>query len=412
MDRRPYLESAPTPLPWWWILDPRLSLRARAALTVGGGVAGFALLFALVAGTLYQRELQRTLGDSFETLAFQLGDKLDRTVFERYRALVVASGLDPLRRPDTPPSERRRFLETLRESTPEFAWLGYADATGRVVTGTGGLFENTDVALRPWFRGARDQPFLGALREVPGLPREAPTDTDVDGVTRYLEVAVPVLAADGRFAGVLGGLIRWSWSREVQLSVVPEPVARQRIAASVYGNAGEVLLDSGALGWTHPPELPPIGDSRRARGSIIEKTPVGATFLTGFSRSRGFREYRGIGWITVVRQPVDRAFAAVDALRLSMLRWGAALALAGAGLAWFVASRHVRRLRAIGAAAQRVREGDILAVLPRPTDDSELSRMCRSVGDLVEDLRARPPASSPENAPAAASRQTPGKSPP
>jgi HAMP domain-containing protein len=412
MDRRPYLDATPTSLPWWWIFDPRLSLRARAALLVGGGVAVFTLLFAFVTGTVYQRELQRTRGDSFESLAFQLGDKLDRVVYERYRALVAAASLDPLRRPGTTATERRRVIETFKESTPEFAWLGYADATGRVVTGTGGLFENTDASLRPWFRGAREQPFIGALREIPGLPREAPADTDIDGVTRYLELAVPVIADDGRFAGVLGAIVRWSWSREVQLSVVPETLARERIAVSVYGAAGDILLDSGALGWTHPPELPPVGESRRARGALLEQTPVGARFLTGFSRSRGFREYRGIGWITVVRQPADRAFAAALDLRRSLVRWSAVLTVAAAGLAWIAAGRHVRRIRSIGAAAQRIRDGDILAVLPRPADDSELSRMCRSVGDLVEDLRARHPPSSPESTPAPGTPHAPRSSPP
>lgn len=412
MDRRPYLDTTPTSLPWWWIFDPRLSLRARAALIVGGSVAGFVVLFALVTGTLHQRELQRTRGDSFETLAFQLGDKLDRIVYERHRALVAVASLDPLRRPGTTAGERRRLLETFKESTPEFAWLGYADATGRVLTGTGGLFENTDAALRPWFRGAREQPFIGTLREIPGLPREAPADTDIDGVARYLELAVPVVAEDGRFAGVLGGIVRWSWSREVQLSVVPETLARGRIAASVYSSAGEILLDSGALGWTNPPELPPVGESRRARGTLIEQTPVGARFLTGFSRSRGFREYRGIGWITVIRQPVDRAFAPANDLRRSLFRWGAALAVAAAGLAWIAAGRHVRRIRSIGAAAHRIREGDILAVLPRPADDGELSRMCRSVGDLVEDLRARHSMTSPEPAPSPETPKTPGSTPP
>jgi HAMP domain-containing protein len=402
MSRRPYLDHGPTRLPWWSVFDPRCSLRARAALLVAVAGIGFSALGIWLAGTLLQRELQAAKGAAFESLAFQLGDKLDRALYERYRTLVHAASLDALRRNDPSPSERRRLLESLLESSPDFAWIGYADATGRILTATGGLLENTDAALRPWFRGAREQPFLGALRENPELARIVPAGPEGEASTRFLELAVPVQAADGRFNGVLVSQLRWGWSRDVQLSIVPESVARERVAASVYGADGGILLDSGALGWSHPPALPALGETRRARGWLIEATPEGSAFLTGFSRSRGFREYRGLGWIAIVRQPVSQAFAPVATLRQQLARWAFALVLAGAGLGWVIAGRLARRLRSIAAAAHRIQEGDILAVLPRPAGESELSRMCRAVGDLVEDLRERPeppPATPPPDGP-------------
>jgi HAMP domain-containing protein len=207
---------------------------------------------------------------------------------------------------------------------------------------------------------------------------------------------VPVQAADGRFGGVLAAQVRWGWSRDVQLSVVPEAVAREQVATTVYAADGDILLDSGALGWSHPPAAPVVGETRRARGWMMETTPEGATFLTGFSRSRGFREYRGLGWIAVVRQPVRLAFAPVAALRQSLARWGFAIVAVGVIAAWVLAGRLTRRLHSITAASQRIREGDILAVLPHPADESEVSRMCRAVGGLVEDLR-RPPETERKN---------------
>jgi HAMP domain-containing protein len=402
MSRRPYLDHGSTRLPWWSVFDPRCSLRARAALLVAATGAGFSALVIWLAGSLLQREIQAVKGAAFESLAFQLGDKLDRALYERYRTLVHAASLEVLRRNDPSPTERRRLLESLLESSPDFAWIGYADATGRILNATGGLLENTDAALRPWFRGAREQPFLGALRENPELARTAPAGPEGEASTRFLELAVPVQAADGRFNGVLVSQIRWGWSREVQLSVVPESVARDRVAATVYGAEAEILLDSGALGWSHPPALPALGETRRARGWMLETTPEGSVFLTGFSRSRGFREYRGLGWVALVRQPVSQVFAPVAALRHQLARWGFALVLAGVVLGWVIAGRLARRLNSIAASAHRIQEGDILAVLPRPADESELSRMCRAVGDLVEDLREQPgtpPATPPPGEP-------------
>jgi hypothetical protein len=390
MDRRPYLDHGLTRLPWWTVFDPRCSLPARAALLFAAGGLLFTALLIWLAGTLLQRELQVTKGAAFEALAFQLGDKVDRALYERYRTLVHAASLDALRRSDPSPTERRRLLESLVESSPDFAWIGYADATGRILTATGGLLENTDAALRPWFRGAREQPFLGALREDPELARALPAGSESDRSNRFMELAVPVQAADGRFAGVLVGQVRWGWTRDVQLSVVPEAVAREQVAATVYGADGDILLDSGALGWSHPPAAPAVGETRRVRGWMMESTPEGSTFLTGFSRSRGFREFRGLGWVAIVRQPAHLAFAPAATLRQSLARWGFVIVAAGVIAAWLLAGQVTRRLHSITAAAQRIREGDILAVLPHPRDEGELSRMCRAVGGLVEDLRARP----------------------
>ena len=44
--------------PWWWIFDPRCSLRARAALMVGVGMVTLTLLLAWSTGTIFRRALE------------------------------------------------------------------------------------------------------------------------------------------------------------------------------------------------------------------------------------------------------------------------------------------------------------------------------------------------------------------
>lgn len=382
--------------PWWWALDPRRSLRARAAGLVLAGTLLFTAAFSWAAGAVLQRTLAAQLGTHFESLAFQVADKIDRTIYERYRTLTLGSGLAAIRDHTIPPAERRRVLQTLQEANPDLAWIGIADPTGRILAGTGRLFEDTSAANRAWFRSAREMPYAGPLREIPELTRTGPDDPtpDADSLPRFLDLAVPLPGADGTFAGVLGAHLRWNWTRDVHLSVIPDTLARERIGATVYAG-NEPLLDSGASGWSHPPDAPAIEDQRRARGYTIEPTSLGTTYLTGFARSRGFREFRGLGWLAVVRQPVERAFAPVAALRRSIAQWGVALSFAAAGAAWLLAAAHARRLRSLRASAVRIHEGDILAVLPRPPGHSELARTCGALGDLVEDLRARPSAPAP-----------------
>ena len=44
---------------------------------------------------------------------------------------------------------------------PQYAWIGVADTSGKVVLAAGGLLEGRDVSERPWFQSARSQPFAG-----------------------------------------------------------------------------------------------------------------------------------------------------------------------------------------------------------------------------------------------------------
>ena len=374
---------------WWWVFDPRLSLRAAAALFFGLVAVAFTVLVASLAGRSLRQSLERQLGGHFETLAGQMSDKLDRTIYERYRTLQLAATLAPLRATDATSTDRRRVLTALQESTPDFAWIGFVDPTGRIDTSTAGLGEGSSAEARPWFRGAREQAYAGNLREAPEIAAAAAPAGEGDVSRRVLDLAVPVTGADGQFAGVLAAHLRWGWAREVQLSVVPEAARRDRLGVTVYSAAGDALLDSGGSGWTRPPDAPAVPDRRKFRGNLIEPTTLGSTYLTGFVRSRGFREYRGLGWITAVRQPVDKVFAPAAELQLTIARWGFAFAGIAMTGAWLFAGRVSRRLRSVGTAAGRIQAGDVLTVLPSGRGEGELEHMCAALGQMVEDFRTR-----------------------
>ena len=124
MQGRPASDTRSAKRDWWWIFDPRCSLRARAALYLGGGLLAFTFLLSWVTATLFRRTLEHHLAHTFETLAFQVGDKLDRAVYERYRMLQTAASLATLRDSAASIADRRRVLDVLQESSPEFAWIG------------------------------------------------------------------------------------------------------------------------------------------------------------------------------------------------------------------------------------------------------------------------------------------------
>jgi HAMP domain-containing protein len=386
------MEPSPTtardPDDWWWIFDPRQSLRARAVAIFGGLALGFSLLLGWTADTIFRRHLARQLGPSFEALAFQVGDKLDRAIDDRLRALNLAAGLAALKNPATPAAERRAVLDALLDASPDFAWVGFVDRAGRVVAATEHLFEETSVADRPWFRGARRAAYTGGVHESAELAREVQNFSGEK--PRFLDLAVPITDTDGNSLGVLGAHVRWLAAREAQLSVVPETTARrEHIDITLYAPDGDVLLDSGVSGWNHPPNAPAIGEKPGTRGYLTETVAGDTDYLTGYIRTKGYREFRGANWLITVRQPVADAFAPVRDLQRWIFRLGVLFTVGVAVVSWLVAGRITRRMAGIATAASRIRAGDVLSEMPRPPGEGEIQSMCEALGTMVEDLRAK-----------------------
>ncbi len=372
---------------WWWIFDPRQSLRARAVAIFGGLALALAVLLGWTAELHFRGQLGRQLGPTFETLAFQIGDKLDRSIDERLRGLQLAAGLAPFKNPAAPGPERRALLDAMLDAAPDCAWFGFADREGKVITATQRLFEGTAVGDTPWFRGARRAPYAGNVHESSELARELPNLADER--PRFLDLAVPVNDADGNFLGVLGAHLRWSAARDTQLSVVPETARRDHIGVTLYAPSGDVLLDSGASGWTRPPDAPAIGERPGARGYLSENVPGDTEYLTGYARTKGFREFRGANWLVAVRQPAADAFAPAREVHRWIVRIGALFTIAIVVLSWLIAGRIARRMTAIATAAGRIRSGDILSEMPRPPGQGEIQSMCDALGGMVDDFRQK-----------------------
>jgi HAMP domain-containing protein len=312
---------------------------------------------------------------------------LERVIYERCRQLQFAATLTSFHTADLRSADFRPVLDGMLDASPDLAWVGFVDSAGAVISGTQGVLEKTSVAETVWFRGARERAYVG-VREDLDLARQFRNPGE-DSFSRFVELAVPVTDGKGRFIGVLAALTRWSTLRAIQLSVVPDATQRDRLGVTLYALNGDILLDSGGAGWSAPPPVPSLPEQRRYRGSLVEPSSTGPAFLTGYSRGRGFRDYRGLGWLVTVRQPAAIAFAPASALQRAIVDWGLVFTCILAIAGWLVAARLARRLALVAAAANRIRDGDVLAVIPLPHGDSEMEKMCGAVGELVEDFRQK-----------------------
>lgn len=372
----------------WVSLYPSHNLKTRLGLAIGGIVLLLSLLVSWLVGATTSAQLQANYGESLAELAYQMSDKLDRGLFERYREIQILAALEPIRDPSFPLGAKRSLLEAVQRTYPDYAWLGLTDAKGKVQVSTQGILEGANVSHRPVFQNGRQAPTVGDVHEavmlnkiLPPLPQGEPR--------RFLDVSAPVRNANGELQGVIVAHLNFTWAKEVQESIL-EPMQQHRpVEIFVLNTQGTVLLGAPELkGKTL--SLPSIRAAQANQNRyVLESWSNAEQFVTGFARSRGYREYLGLGWLVLVRQRAEVALAPVRSLQKQILGIGLGIGIAFVILGWVSASRIVDPMVKIAKAADHMQRGDRTVSIPVLHGRDELATLARSLRHLVTTLDDR-----------------------
>lgn len=359
-----------------------LNLKALLALALGAmavlaiGALGFSAERSL------SRELKLHIQDRLNELAFQMGYRLDRSMFERYRDLQVASSLDILRSGSD--DAQRHLLERLQETYTDYAWIGLTDTEGRVLVSTGHLLEGEDVSQQPWFVAGFAGPFVGDVHEA--LLLEQFLSRQGDERLRFVDVATPVLGPDGEVFGVLVAHLNWTWADEVLGSILRESAVGDGTEVFLLNREGTVLLGPpGSFGEPSPCALPAPSTSKGVQGGVAVCAD-GRSYLIGRSANQGYRYYPGLDWQVLIRQPVEVALKPIAELRRELLLAGVGLALLFMAAGWFLAAWIAQPLRAVAAAAERMRLGERNASVPASNRFAEVASLTGSLASLIDEL--------------------------
>ncbi|WP_082439786.1 MULTISPECIES: EAL domain-containing protein [unclassified Massilia] len=359
------------------------SLRTYLAVFAVVLTVATAAVLALVTEDAATRQLEQHIGDSLALRAREMADKLDRGMYERRQDIQVETrALTDLGLHNGPAFLRKR-LDALRKASASYAWIGYADTVGTVRAATDGLLEGQNVAQRPWFSGAVNTAFTGDVHQA--LLLEKHLNPGGREPLRFMDVAMPVFDDKGTFAGVLGAHIDWRWVRDAtSTSDDGQPTETLILSA-----AGTVLLGPREL-QDKPLALAGIKAAQQGfHGYRIERWPDGRTYLAGYSLSRGYQNYPGLGWVVIVREQLDNAYAPVKVLSKKFLIVGTAIALLFAALGWFLAVTISRPLITITNAALSLQQDQSKVAFPINNGFREVAVLSRSLASLVDTLRQR-----------------------
>jgi PAS domain S-box-containing protein len=357
--------------------DKRPGMRAVLAVAMGALAFGAVSAAGLLASRAAIERLRQGAAAELTLAARHIAETLDRGMFERWRDVQVAAAHPVLTDPAAAPDAKREVLRLLDRTYPDYALVFLIRPDGRIEVTSRGILEGVDVSRRDYFVGGRAGPFVGDVHEAILLAKYL--DARPNGEPpRFVDLAAPVVAPDGRPAGVIAAHLFWDWAENVERAVL-EPLKAQRpgTEALVLARDGTVLLGPAA---TRGGKLADLGSIRAARageaGARLERWPAAAAakeFLVGYAPTRGHRGYPGLGWTVLLRQDTAAAYAAAEALEREILLWAAAVALVAAAMAWLLAHAATRPIRALTAVVARLAREPGAA----PDAEREAARLAR-----------------------------------
>ena len=363
----------------------RIALAPSLAIAMAAAILLLTFVTLQLVGHTSARQAEADIGRSLAELAFQTTDKLDQGMFERYREVKLMAERHEITDREVPLAVKRALFDSMQATYPYYAWIGLADRTGKVQVASRGLLENVDVSRRPWFAAAGKGQHLHDVHEAVLLAQLLPNPGKEP--LRFFDIAFPYRGKNGEIEGVLAAHLSWEWAADVERSVLRPLAERKAVDTLILSRGGSVLLGPKAYAGKVLDQESVLRARQGASGSAIETWPDGRRYLVGYSPSRGHRAYPGMGWVVVVRQPLEDAYRPVDALKTKILWGGLASSLLAALAVWALARTVTRPLRTITDQADSLREGRVDEIAPVRSRLAEVQILQSALNALLAKLR-------------------------
>jgi PAS domain S-box-containing protein len=280
------------------------------------------VIIALAVGAVGFRYLEgRLVASTGETLALAasaIADKLDILLAERAGDIQIMSQAGVFRERNV--AAMTAHLHALREAYPVYAWLGVADAQGRLIAATDPANVGRDRSGLDWFRAVRDR---GGIHV-----RDAQVSEDSGGVMAVAFTA-PIRSPGGAFLGAITARMALPVLEDVFAQTTNALQAQYgagtRIEHQFLRRDGTLIADS-HLRQEEQVNLKQLGlpsalltDSAQA-GYIEEmhlrrQVPV----VTGYAKAEQGGNYYGLHWGVLVRMDRDDILAPANKVRNYLL---------------------------------------------------------------------------------------------
>lgn len=364
---------------------PARPFSLRLLLVVAGAVTtlGIMLLITWSVEQVSSRSLTEQIGQTMEVLAYQIQDKIDRTMVERARDLNGVAELikgDPVLDSNSANAVAKKQLL----SNPAFEWLGIINRDMGLVGAAGDPNLAQHAIHSPWVKVLLSGPAVTApgYRILPPLS----SSSVVGNAAWHIEMAVPILDRQGLTTQVVVAIVSGEWARATKSILSHGEQAFEDAELFVIADNGQVLLGPHDHRSNETKTAAFLAAQKKSHGWVVETDAQGTEYVTGFSSAKADRSFGDLDLLVLMRQKATLAFAPLRDLERRILVFFLLFAFHAIVIHWYLASTLSSPLLAIASAADRLRHNSGFQI-PRLTQFAEVKTLSESLIALVGDLK-------------------------
>ncbi|UAL48201.1 diguanylate cyclase [Sutcliffiella horikoshii] len=341
------------------------------------------IVLSVAIGHRSNEEVRSEIGNSLKETSYIMAGKLDHYMWSRYGEVSMLSTLSEMRQTEELEGQRQ-VLNRLKEKFPSFSWIGMTNDEGTVLSSTDGILEGADISERPVFKEAQDKTFIGDVHEAVLLANLLPNPTGE--VMKFVDISTPVFNEENQFIGVLAAHLSWEWAKEIEDSMMKPLQKRKSLEMFVVSGIDNTVLLGPQEELGSVLQLTSVDKARKGEnGWVLEKWPDGKEYLTGYVLASGYKDYPGLDWVVLVRQPIDDAYAPIKETLQYIYTFGLILAGLLGILGWIVAGKITSPLKNITTAADQLRRGERVTI-PAHKGIKEIEVLSYSLKKLISKL--------------------------
>jgi len=330
--------------------------------------------------------LKKNLGETFQLVAQQAIDKVDRNLYEVYRNVNTWSELSIMEELITGDVDGKisLFLIGLHQEYGYFSSLNAMNRQGLVVASSHPEFIGRDVSGDGFFQ-----------RAIQGRIKIEDLFFDEVSGEWVISFSFPVRAKfqNDEVIGVLSA--RWNAKELASLTqVVPDKI-NDEVHARIFLIQDDGLVISGPPAeshhlfrdnWIRDNSNLGLQIRQQRDGYLVEIDEGDQEALIGYAFSKGYRDFPGMGWRALVIKDAKAAFASVTQLKMALLSVEGIVIFFVFALSLIVTRSLTRPILQISNVAGRVALGDFSVKMDYESKD-EIGSLTTTFNQMIDDLK-------------------------
>ena len=335
--------------------------------------------------------LKENIDNASKEKAFQAIDKIDRLLYFSQRNIQSWSNAEIMQDALTDDIDGRITQELIRlkKDYRIYSSLFCANVQGQIIASSEPRMIGQDASKEQWFQQA--------MRNVESTIGELTYKQNTGGFS--MDFSTPITAAyePTRIIGVLSAGMNWSELYAITSSIEVIKNALQNESGYVVltdknglflSGPDFLLMEENALASknffdAHFPGLPPMLLGQK--GTVVTRDIRGNETLAGYAISKGYEDFKGLGWKVIVIQSARDAFQPVKRFQWQLLTMGIFVTTLVLYLSFLISRRISLSIQRLNDAAVALAEGDFSTRVIRRSND-EIGQLADSFNKMSEDL--------------------------